>query len=269
MFVLDAEIQKEFAAIIFPVFKPFQIRAGFAEEFKFHLLEFARSENKVAGGNFVSERFSYLRYAERQFSARRALYVRKVDKNALRRFGTEIHGRSRVFRDADKGLEHKVEFFYVGKFVSAALGASDTLFFDKRGHFFKRPARGVVVRTVFIGVIFYKFVGAVARFAPLAVHKGIGKAAHVSGRHPDIRVYDNSGIKSHVVFAFLNETFPPGFFYVVFKFHAKRTVIPTVGKPPVNFASGEDKAPAFAKIDYFFHSRFLFHSLHLLDKNIL
>ena len=238
-FVFHTQIEQEFVAVIFPVFKPLQIRAGLAEKFEFHLFEFAYAEDKVSGRDFVSERFAYLTYSERNFSSRRALNVGKVHENALRRFGAEIRGGRGIFRNADKGLEHKVELFNIGKFFRAAFGAFYTLVFNELRHLLESPAGGIIVRSVFKCVIFYEFIRSVAGFAMFAVHKRVGKAAYVSRSHPGFGVHYDSGIEPHVVAVFLHEAFPPGFFDVVFEFHAERTVVPRVGESAVNLAPGE------------------------------
>ena len=76
-----------------PVFEPFEVGAGLAEEFKFHLLEFARAEREVAGRDLVAERFTYLADAERHFFAAGALDVFEVYEDALSCLGTEVELR--------------------------------------------------------------------------------------------------------------------------------------------------------------------------------
>src|SRR5262249_20419517 len=55
-------------ALIDPVVEPSRLfgRIGRDEKFHFHLLEFARAEDEIAGCDFVAERFADLRHAERQ-----------------------------------------------------------------------------------------------------------------------------------------------------------------------------------------------------------
>lgn len=47
-FLTHAEAAEEVVAIAAPVVVPFKFRAGFAEEFKLHLLKFPCAENEVA-----------------------------------------------------------------------------------------------------------------------------------------------------------------------------------------------------------------------------
>ena len=42
-------------------------------------------------------------------------------------------------------------------------------------------------------------------------------------------------IKTYIVLGFLYKLSSPGIFYVVLEFHTKRTVVPRIGKPTVNF----------------------------------
>ena len=86
-FGIHIKAQQPLVAEILPVGKPFEVGAGLAEEFKFHLLEFPRTESKVAGSNLVTETLAYLTDSERYFEPGSALYVFEVNKNALRRLG--------------------------------------------------------------------------------------------------------------------------------------------------------------------------------------
>ena len=91
MFGREVERNKEVERRFFEFFVVFDIRAFLAEPLMFHLLEFYRSENEVAGGDFVSERLADLRDSERNFCSRGTLNVLEVDEFALRRFGAEIN----------------------------------------------------------------------------------------------------------------------------------------------------------------------------------
>ena len=120
---LDAQREQPVLAEILPVCKPFQVGSGFAEELAFHLLKLTGTEGKVAGSDLntrSSVRLTNLADAERQLAAGGALNVGKVDKDALCRFGTEVAGAGRILGNADKGLEHQVEFADGGKVMLAA-----------------------------------------------------------------------------------------------------------------------------------------------------
>ena len=137
------------------------------------MLEVTRSEREVAGGNFVSERFAYLTYAEGEFFTRGALNVVEVHENALCGFGAEINGACAIFGYADKSFEHKVELFDIGELFAAALRTANTLIFNELSHFFKSPARGVIIGAVFKSVVVDKFICAGTRFALLSVQKRV------------------------------------------------------------------------------------------------
>ena len=79
----EAEGEKEIPRRFFIVFVIFEVGSFLAEPLMFHLFELDRPENKVAGCNFVSERFTYLTYSERNFGAGGALNVKEVDVFAL------------------------------------------------------------------------------------------------------------------------------------------------------------------------------------------
>ena len=141
------------------------------------MLKLADTENKVAGGNFVSERFTYLRHAERYFFTGGAGNVLKVYKNALRGLGAEVKGRCAVLGYALKGLEHKVKLAYIGKIVAAAVGAGNALILNILHHFLVAHGGGVIVKAVLGYIVFNKLIRSVAGLAALAVHKRVGKAA--------------------------------------------------------------------------------------------
>ena len=245
-----AEGEQELFAVIFPIGEPFQLGAGLAEEFQLHLFEFANTEDEVARGDLVTEGFSDLADTEGDLAAGGALNVEKVHKNALRGFGAQIEFAFCVFGDALEGFEHEVELANVGKVTGAAVRADDVVVFDILAHLFKGPAGRIDAG------VFNEFVGAVAGLAVFAVHQRIGKAAHMAGRHPDLRVHENRGIQADVVGIFLDKFFPPGAFDVVFEFNAEGAVVPGIGKAAVDLAAGIDKASAFAERNDFFHCFF-------------
>ena len=59
-----------------PVIEPFEVGAGLAEKFKFHLFELAHAENKVTGRYFVTDRLADRTYADRPFFTGRPLNIR-------------------------------------------------------------------------------------------------------------------------------------------------------------------------------------------------
>ena len=92
IFVSHTEVEKPLMAEILPVGEPFEVRSGFAEEFKFHLFKLTDAENEVAGSDFVAETFADLSDSERNLFASGALNVFEVYEYTLCSFGAEIHG---------------------------------------------------------------------------------------------------------------------------------------------------------------------------------
>ena len=243
-----AKAEQPAFAVVFPVCEPVKVGAGLAEELKLHLLKLAGTEGEVAGSDFVTEGLAYLTDAERNFLSGGALNVLKVHENALRGFRTEINLALCVLGNALEGFEHKVKGTNVGEVLRTAVGAFYAFFVDESAHTVELPTLGVNS-----GLLLDKLVGSVAGFAVLAVHKRVGEAAHMTGSNPHLRVHKDSGVKTHVVGAFLNEGFPPGAFYVVFKLHAEGTVVPCVGKTAVYFRTCVNKSAVFAKCNDFIH----------------
>ena len=119
------------------------------------------------------------------------------------------------------------------------------------------------LKIVFLAPVLDHLVGAEALVALLAVHEGVGKAAHVAGGHPDLGVHEDGGVQPHVVGVLLDKLFPPGLFHVVFQLHPQGAVVPGVGQPAVDLRPGEDEAPGFAQVYDLFHALFnVFHFCH-------
>ena len=254
--VVEAQTEQPFVAEFAPVGEPFEVGAGFAEEFEFHLLEFAHAEDEVAGRDFVAEGLAYLPYTEGHALSGRALHVLEIDENALRRFGTEIDGARAVFRHALESLEHKVELADGSEIGLPAHGTHDAVVLDVLFHFLVGPACDIAVNALLFHIVLYEVVGTVTGLAGLAVHKRVGKTADMPRRLPDGGVHQYGAVDAHVVRAFGDELFPPRGFDVVFERDAEGTVIPGVCKSAVNFAAGENEPAVFAQRDEFIHREF-------------
>ena len=210
VFLLHAHVQQPVPAVVLPEGKPFQVGAGLAEEFQFHLLEFPGAEGEVAGGDFVAKALADLGHAEGDFFAGGALDVGEVDKDALSGLGPEIQLIFRVLGDALEGFEHQVKGADVGEVVFAAFRAADIVLVDIRLHFLEAPAGGQSAR------VLDKLIGTVAGFAAFAVHEGVGEVAYVAGGDPHLGIHQDGGIQAHIVGAFLDELLPPGALDVIF-----------------------------------------------------
>ena len=101
----------------------------------------------------------------------------------------------------------------------------------------------------------------VAGFAVLAVHQGVGEAAHMARSHPHLGVHQNGGVHAHVVGGTPAQTSSTRPFSRCFLTPRPGGRSPRVGKPAVNLAAGEDKAPGLTEVDDGIHSFFAcFHS---------
>ena len=247
VFLFHAQAQQEVLAVILPIVEPVQIGVRLAEELALHLLELPDAENKVARRDLVAEGFADLAHAERQLAARGALDIGVVDKDALRRFRPQIDLILGVFGNAHKRLEHQVELADVGKIFAAAFRAGDAMLANICRHLVEAHAFGVSAR------VLDELVRAVTGMTVPAVHQRVGKAAHMAGGDPGLRVHQNGGIQANIVFGFLHELLPPGLFDIVFKLDAKRAVIPAVGQAAVDLAARIYKAPVFAQGDDLVH----------------
>ena len=186
MFGSEIKRNKEVESSFLEFFVVFDIRSFLAEPLMFHLLELDSSENKVSGGDFVSERLTYLSYSERNFRSRGTLNVLEVDEFALRRFGAKVNFVLAVLRNASRSFEHKVEVSYGRPVEFAAYRTFDLMLVDVSLHFFLRHR--VYVYGAF-GVVFDKVIRALTVSAFLAVHFRVGKARGVSRSFPDSAVH--------------------------------------------------------------------------------
>ena len=261
--VLQADAQQPVVAEGPPIPEPLQVGAGLAEELQLHLLELADAEDEVARGDLVAEGLADLAHAEGQLAAGGALGVHEVGKDALRRFGTQIHGVLGVLGDALEGLEHEVELADVGEVVLAAGGAGDVLVLHEVLHLLL--GEGVdglgQLHAVFVAPVLNELVGAEALLALLAVHEGVGEARQMAAGHPGLGVHQNGGVLADVVGVLLHELLPPGLFDVVLQLHAQRAVVPGVGEAAVDLGAGEDEAAVFAQGNDLVHGFLgVFHS---------
>ena len=258
MILLHAQRKQPVAAEGTPVVEPLKVRAGHAEEFQLHLLEFQHAEDEVTGRDFVAEGLANLRDARRKLLARGAHDVLEVDEDALRGLRAQIQLGGGVLVHALMGLEHQVELTDAGKVLLAAHGALDVVLGDVGLQLLVRPA---VAGLLAAGEVLNQLVRAEARLARLAVHQRVVEAAHVTGRHPHLAVHQNAAVHAGIVRAFLHKLAPPRLFDVVLHFHAQRAEVPRVGQSAVDLRSGEDKALVFAQRDEFIH-RDVCHPVH-------
>ena len=246
---LDVERIKPVTAEASPIVEPFQIRAGLAEEFQLHLFKLTHTEYEITGSNFVSERLANLSNTERHFFTACSLDIGKVYKNTLSRFGAEIQFIFAVLRDTLKSLKHEIELTNIGKIMLSAVRAGDSLFFDIVCHLFIRPACNICAVKVLDEIVC-----TVTGFALTAVHERVGKSAQMSRSNPSLRVHEDSGVKSDIVFIFLHELFKPCSLDIVFKSRTQRTVIPSISQAAVYFRAGIYKATTFTECNNFVHS---------------
>ena len=114
-FARKTHVDVPLEASVAPEFIP-RFRFGrMAEEFDFHLLEFAAAEREVSRRDFVAEALADLADAERNAHARAVDDVFEVDENALRGFRTQERGVFFAAKRADRRLEHQVEFARLGQ----------------------------------------------------------------------------------------------------------------------------------------------------------
>ena len=265
IFVLKTDGKKPIVTEFSPIREPLKVCAGLAEKFKFHLLKFAHSENKVSGSYLITERLTYLSYTERKLFTCGSLHVYKVRKDTLRCLGTEINRVLCILGDALECLEHKVKLANISKVVLSTRGTRNIVLLNEILHLcIGECVNGLLkLKSRFCAIVFDKLVRAESLVALAAVHKRIRKSRKVTRRNPRLRVHKNSCVKTYVILVFLNEFLPPSLLYVVLKLNAKRAVVPSVCKSTVYLGSGEYKTSVFGEGNYFVHC--LFCISHILN----
>ena len=216
----------EAAAFCLPEVVPFH---GFFignEKFHFHLSEFAGTECKHSGSDFVTECLPDLCDPEGKLFAGGDSDLMEIDEDRLAGFSTEISDMIIIGNRAHMCFHHEVEFAGFGQIFGSAVGAG--------------------------GGIFH-LVDAMTGFAIFAVAHDIAETVNVTGCFPDFGVADDCGIEPDDVIAFFDHEFPPGLFHGTFEHNSIRTVIPETVITAVNFRTLENEPAPFAQGNELFH----------------
>ncbi len=229
----DPELRVPALALREPVLEPLLGLGGRDEELHLHLLELARAEDEVPGGDLVAEGLPDLRDPEGRFLARELEHVLEVDEDALRGLRAQVGGRPGLLHRSDRGLEHQVEVARLGQV--ALIGFARVL-----GGFAPAGQLG-------------EMVGAEALLAGAAVHERVGEAGEMARCLPDPRVLEDRGVDRDDVVALLEHRPPPLALHVALQQHA--VVAEVVGRadPAVDLGGGEDEAAALAEGDDLLH----------------
>src|SRR5439155_6673 len=203
----DAQTPQPLHPLLTPELEPLEVRARLDEELHLHLLELARAEDEVPGRDLVTERLPDLRDAEGDLLPRRLHHVQVVHVDPLRRLGTQIDDRGRVFHRAHECLEHEVEH---ARRRQRALAA----------------AYGTLRRRLARRALDPRIVGAKPVLAMLAVNEGIGEAGHVSRRLPYLGMHQDRGVEPLDVLTLVHHGAPPALLDVLLELDAQRPVVP-------------------------------------------
>src|SRR5438105_3688847 len=196
-----------------------------------HLLELARSEDEVAGGDLVAERLADLRDPERELLSRRLLDVLEVDEDGLCRLRPEPGDGCGVLDRSDEGLEHKIELPRVRELALAAVRTGHAREVELLG-----APRG---RELFAlrEIIEPEPLAAVA-----ALDQRVGEILHVPRRFPHTRVHEDRAVQANDVFSELDHRPPPGVLDVALELDAERTEVPRRARAPIDLARRKHEA---------------------------
>ena len=137
--LLDSKLKKPFVAELSPVFKPFGLCTGLAEELQLHLLELTGTEGEVTRRDLIPEGLSDLTDAEGYLLPGGTLYVLEVYEDSLCGLGTKIYHVLCILGYALEGLEHQVEFTDLREVMLSAGRTRDIMLLDKILHLLMGP----------------------------------------------------------------------------------------------------------------------------------
>ena len=218
----DAQIGVPVDAVLYPLFVRALILAGQDKILYLHHLKLARSEDEVAGGDFVSERLADLGDTERRALSGRCEDVGEVDEYPLRRLRAQIGFGRAVLRRPDGRLEHEVEL----------------------------PWRADIAFAVGFGaVVDAEVVFPEAPLAVAALDERVVEPRHMPARLPDLRAHENRRIQPHDVIAPPDERPPPRILDVLLQLRPQRPVVPGASQAAVNLAALKDEPAPLAKRD--------------------
>ncbi len=235
---VDTEIDVPVGALVDPILMPFLVGARLDEEFHLHLLEFARAEDEVAGGDLVAERLPDLTDAERRLLARRTRHIVVVDEDALGRLRTQVVQPRFVLHRPEERLEQPAEFLRLRPLATGAAVPADDV-----GHAVRR--RAALLLLVFLE----QMVLAIPLVAVGAFHQRVGEGGDVTRGDPDLARQDHGRVKSDDVLPGPHHVVPPLALDVVLQFDAQRPVIPGGLGASVDLAGGVDEAAALRQRD--------------------
>ena len=246
LFLVHAEVVHEpVEAVLAPEVVPVKFGARFAEEFEFHLFEFAGTEDEVTRSDFVTERLTDLTDTERDARADIIDNVLEVNEDTLSRFRTEVNLVAFAFDDADFGLEHQVECAGLGPIGLAACGAFNLVVHHHLVDFVKI----LTGAAAFAEFVFQELVSAETFVAGQAVHQRVREVTHVARSLPHAGVQKNGAVETQHILTAGHELLPPEVLNVALEFHAIRTVVPSVGEAIVNFGARKNESAALAEGD--------------------
>ena len=260
LIVLQSEIIEPFMAEASPVIEPLQIGVRLAEELQLHLFKLTGTEGEIARRDLVTEGFSDLTDAERNFLAGGSLYILEVHKNALCGLRTQIYGILRVLGYALECFEHQVELTDISEVMLAAARAGNFMLLDEVHHFLIGPAVTAVIlqfNALLLAEILDQLVRPETLMALLAVHERIGEASQMSGCHPRLRVHQNCAVYAYIQLIVLNKFLPPCSLDIIFELNTQRAIIPRIGETSVNFGARVYKSAVLCHCDDLVHC--LFH----------
>ena len=229
---IHAEVDVPLVARLDPVIEPLLVFGGRHEVLHLGLLEFARAEHKVAGGDLVAEGLADLGNSKRGLDARRVEHVLEVQEDALGRLGAQVGHRARVLHRAHVGLEHHVELAGLGQFTVALAGHLAGLF---------QAARVL------------ELVRAEAALALLAVHHGVTESPHVPRGLPGLGVLDDGRVQADHIGSLGDHGPPPSVLDPAQELDPQGAVVVGVAHAPVDLRGLVDEPPALAEGDDLVH----------------
>ena len=242
MIAVNTQIRQKAHTVILIILVPFHIRSRLTEELQLHLFKFSGTENKVSRCNFITEALTDLSDTKWQLLTHGALYVFKIDKHPLCRFRAQIDSTLRILYDTLKGFKHQIKLTDIRKIMRSAFWTFQLMLFNIIHHCFIAPALNA---NLTVCSVLNQLIGTKSGFTLLAVHQWIGESADMTAGNPYCRIHQDRRLYTCIIWRFLNEFTPPGFFYIFLQFDSQRTEIPRIGQTAVDFRSLKHKTTVF------------------------
>ena len=232
---VNAQVNEPVPAVLNPLVEVLVSLVRVHEVLDFHLLELTSTENKVTGGDLVTEGLTDLADTERRALAGGGDHVVEVHENALSGLGAQEVQALLIIDRAQVGLHEAGEVLRLSPLATSTTVRASNLFHALGGAALLRLE------------VLQQVVLAQTLVAGEALDQRVGEGRDVTGRLPHRAGQDDGGVQADHVRTGADETLPPLLTDVFLQLHAEGTVVPCGAGTAVDFTGLENKAAALCE----------------------